>query len=253
MVRPFAVPLSSLRLLQWLCPGILICTRLLLPQCEKNSTRAASTGSYHQRLTWRVTFEMAVWVKCRRYFSNPQLPSVKANVSFRFGEDSWLNGYYATIFISTMQEKDTLGFMKVATTIKHYVYGSSTGGINQASMLGGSNYIYNYLALPYINVMKTTQPASVMPSYATIDGNPAHSNSYLPHDILRRQLGFSGVIVSDADAIPMIYQTHKTSSSINDAAIQSLVAGVDLELAIGFLPRSKLSSGIRLSTPSSIT
>lgn len=54
----------------------------------------------------------------------------------RYGEDPWMNGEYAAAYISAMQEKDSQGFMKVATTIKHYLYGTSTGGVNQASMLG---------------------------------------------------------------------------------------------------------------------
>jgi beta-glucosidase len=66
-----------------------------------------------------------------------------------------MNGRLGTIFISTMQAKDSLGFMQVATTIKHYIYGSSTGGVNQASINGGVNMLYNSLALPYINVFKT--------------------------------------------------------------------------------------------------
>ncbi|KPM35805.1 hypothetical protein AK830_g10783 [Neonectria ditissima] len=151
-----------------------------------------------------------------------------------YGEDPWMNGEYAAAYISTMQEEDSNGFMKVATTIKHYLYCTSTGGINQASMLGGVNHIYNTLALPYINVMKKVAPASVMPSYSTIDGIPAHSNSYLLQDILRQQFGYDGVIVSDADAIAMLYLTHKTAANLNDAGIKSLAAGVQLELAIGF-------------------
>lgn len=145
-----------------------------------------------------------------------------------------MNGEYAAAYISTMQEEDAQGFMKVATTIKHYLYGTSTGGVNQASMLGGPNHIYNILALPYINVLKKVMPASVMPSYATIDGVPAHSNSYLLQDLLRDQFGFDGVIVSDADAIAMLYLTHHTATTLNDAGIKSLAAGVELELAIGF-------------------
>ncbi|KAK7415571.1 hypothetical protein QQX98_005817 [Neonectria punicea] len=157
-------------------------------------------------------------------------------LSDMYGEDPWMNGEYAAAYISTMQEEDFNGFMKVATTIKHYLYGMSTGGINQASMLGGVNHIYNILALPYINVMKKVTPASVMPSYATVDGIPAHSNSYLLQDLLRQQFGFDGVVVSDADAIAMLHLTHKTASTLNDAGIKSLAAGVQLqlELAIGF-------------------
>lgn len=147
-----------------------------------------------------------------------------------------MNGEYGAAFVEIMQEKDDAGFMKVATTVKHYVYGTSVGGVNQASMWGGANHIYNTLALPYINILrrKNLKPASVMPSYSTIDGIPAHSNRYLLQDLLRKEYKFDGVIVSDADAINMIWNTHKTARDRSDAAIQSLNAGVELELAIGF-------------------
>ncbi|KAI3546801.1 hypothetical protein CSPX01_04043 [Colletotrichum filicis] len=151
-----------------------------------------------------------------------------------YGEDPWMNGELAAAYIGTVQEKDSDGFMKVATTIKHYVFGTSTGGVNQGSILGGKNHIYNILALPYINVLQKVTPASLMPSYATIDGVPAHQHKFLLQDLLRQQLGYNGVIVSDADAIVMLYDTHKTASTLNDAGIQSLEAGVELELAIRF-------------------
>ncbi|KAH6651507.1 glycoside hydrolase superfamily [Truncatella angustata] len=151
-----------------------------------------------------------------------------------YGEDPWSNGEYASQFVEIMQEKDSAGHLKVATTIKHYLYGTSAGGVNQASMLGGVNHIFNTLALPYINVFKKVKPASLMPSYAVIDGIPAHTNDYLLKDLLRSKWGFDGVIVSDADAINMLWQTHKTARDRSDAAIQSITAGVELELAIGF-------------------
>lgn len=152
----------------------------------------------------------------------------------RYGEDPYMNGEFATAYIETVQEKNDEGYMTIAATIKHWVYGTSVGGVNQASMYGGLNHIYNILALPYINVFRKVKPATVMPSYSTVDGVPAHANTFLLQKLLREQLGFEGVIVSDADAIPMIYATHYTAVNLNDAAIKSLAAGVELELAIGF-------------------
>lgn len=145
-----------------------------------------------------------------------------------------MNGEFATTYISTMQQKDASGYMMIATTLKHYVYGSSAGGVNEASLLGGINHICNVLALPYINVFKKVMPASVMPSYATVDGVPSSQNAYMLQDLLRDAFGFDGVIASDADAVAMLYQVHKTATDLSDAGIKALAAGVQLELAIGF-------------------
>lgn len=153
---------------------------------------------------------------------------------YSYGEDPYLNGEFGLIFVNTMQTLNSKGYMKVAATLKHYVYGSELGGVNEASMLGGPNHIFNYLAAPFIKIFKNASPASIMPSYASIDGVPATMNTYLLQDVLRNTFGFTGIVVSDADAITGLHNAHNTASSIPDSGVQAVLAGMDLELAINF-------------------
>lgn len=133
-----------------------------------------------------------------------------------------------------MQETDENSFLKIATTVKHFLYPTSVGGINSGSIDTGINNIFNVLAYPYIRVFRKTAPASLMPSYAAIDRVPSHANKWLLQDILRDTLGFEGLILSDADAVSGIYNAHRIGTNVYDSGAQALEAGVQSVLAIQF-------------------
>jgi beta-glucosidase-like glycosyl hydrolase len=163
----------------------------------------------------------------------------------RFGEDGYLIGEFGRVYVETMEEKDENGYTKVACTIKHFVYGDARGGVNTASQYGGINHLFNDQLRPYIHVLETTSPASLMVSYATVDLVPMSANEYMLQDILRDKLGFKGLIMSDAFSIPNLYTQSKTATSLEDAALQALNAGLQMELAPGNPPAfPTLISGI---------
>ncbi|TDZ35597.1 Periplasmic beta-glucosidase [Colletotrichum spinosum] len=148
-----------------------------------------------------------------------------------FGEDAYLVGEFASHYINTMQEKDEDGFIKVATTIKHWVYGSSSGGVNTASMQGGLNHILNDIGAPYVKAFKESNPLSLMVSYASVDQIPMSRNKYLNKDILRDLLGFKGLVMSDAGSIRNMYTQSKVARSFADAGLKAIRAGLEHELS----------------------
>lgn len=149
----------------------------------------------------------------------------------RFGEDTYLISEFGTRYVKTMQAKDENGFVKIATTIKHWVYGRSNGGVNRASMEGGINHILNDLAPPYIKVIKEAEPLSLMVSYASVDRVPMSINRYMIQDVLRGILGFKGLVMSDANSIQYTVEESKVSKSPADAAQKTLRAGLEHELS----------------------
>lgn len=150
-----------------------------------------------------------------------------------YGEDNYLVGEFATSYIKAMQERDENGWVRVATTIKHFVYGAGSGGVNRASMYGGINHILNDLAPPYRKAIKEAQPLSLMASYSTVDGVPSSINRHLLQDVLRGTLGFKGLIMSDANAIEYLFTESRVASSREDAAVKALTAGLEHELHPG--------------------
>ncbi|KAI0377648.1 glycoside hydrolase family 3 protein [Hypomontagnella monticulosa] len=150
-----------------------------------------------------------------------------------FGEDTYLISEFGTRYVQTMQAKDENGFVKIATTIKHWVYGRGNGGVNRASMAGGINHIMNDLAAPYIKVIKGANPLSLMVSYSSVDRVPMSINRYMIQDVLRGILGFKGLIMSDANSIEYTVTESKVSLSKSDAAQKTLRAGLEHELSPG--------------------
>ncbi|KAI0193499.1 beta-glucosidase [Astrocystis sublimbata] len=147
-----------------------------------------------------------------------------------YGEDPYHVGEFASEYIRTNQEKDDKGYVKVATTIKHFLYGQSSGGINTASIEAGINHIFNTLAAPYLKAFKEADPLSLMTSYATVDQVPLSANEFLVRDVLRGMMGFKGLIMSDAFAIPHLYTQSKVADSYADAGLKALRAGLEHEL-----------------------
>ncbi|RYP60014.1 hypothetical protein DL769_008307 [Monosporascus sp. CRB-8-3] len=148
-----------------------------------------------------------------------------------YGEDVYLTSEYGIRYIKTMQEKDEHGFVKIAATIKHFVFGQGSGGVNRASMAGGINHIMNDLGIPYIKAIKEADPLSLMVSYSSVDGVPMSFNKYMVQDVLRGIMGFKGLVMSDANSIEYLYTESKVASSRKDAAMKALRTGLNHELS----------------------
>ena len=84
--------------------------------------------------------------------------------------------------------------------------------------------------MPFEAGIKEAGAYTVMPSYNEVDGVPSHVNRWLLEDVLRREWGFEGLVVSDYYAIEQLVSRHHVAADKAEAARQALEAGVDLEL-----------------------
>ena len=71
---------------------------------------------------------------------------------------------------------------------------------------------------------------SIMTSYNSMDGTPCTANHYLLTELLRDDWKFKGVVVSDLYSIEGIHQSHFVASTMKEAAVMALSAGVDIDL-----------------------
>ncbi|CAK7233457.1 hypothetical protein SBRCBS47491_008615 [Sporothrix bragantina] len=172
-----------------------------------------------------------------RWVLSPELDIPKdpryGRVGETYGEDAFLVTQFGKQYVRTMQAKDALGYVKVGCTIKHYVYGNPTDGINTASQYGGINHLYNDQLIPFIDIIRNADPLSIMISYATVDNVPMSVNTYMLQDVLREKLGFKGLIMSDAGAISNLHTQSHVASSAADAALKAARAGMQNELSPG--------------------
>ncbi|KAJ5655700.1 hypothetical protein N7507_007650 [Penicillium longicatenatum] len=150
-----------------------------------------------------------------------------------YGEDPYLNGEFGLRYVRTIQEKDENGFMKVAATIKHFVYGWEAGGVNTAHQYGGINHVYNDMLPPFIRTISEGNPASLMVSYSSLDRVPMSANKFMLQRVLRDDLKFEGIIMSDAGALNDLAGEFRIAQTSQDAAILAVKAGMQMELSPG--------------------
>ena len=152
-----------------------------------------------------------------------------------YGEDPYL---VSRIGVAAIQGFQGVGpFIDkthVVATAKHFaVHGQPEGGTNVAPGNYSERVIREYFLKPFKAAVEEGGVQSVMPSYNEIDGVPSHGNKHLLDDVLRREWGFPGVVVSDYFAIADLNVLHHIVSNNDEAAKLALESGVDVELPFG--------------------
>lgn len=150
-----------------------------------------------------------------------------------FGEDPYLTGRLGVAAIKGFQGSSdgTIDKNHVGATLKHFTgHGVAEGGINQAPANVSLRNLYEKHFPPFREGIKEANPIAVMPSYNEIDGVPSHINKWLLKEVLRKQLGFQGMIISDYYGINQLEEKHKVTADVLATAEKSFNAGVELEM-----------------------
>ena len=93
-------------------------------------------------------------------------------------------------------------------TAKHFLgYGASDGGLNHGPVQLGSRELRDVFAEPFAAAIRDARLASVMNSYASVDGLPASGSRVLLTELLRDDLGFVGTVVADYFAVDLLRTT----------------------------------------------
>lgn len=146
------------------------------------------------------------------------------------GEDPYLNGCFAKAFVRGYQgenlKEDSL---RVASCVKHFAaYGAPEGGreyntVNMSERELRESYLTGYQAALEAGAKL------VMTSFNTVDGMPATGNRWLCREILRKELGFDGVLISDWGSVKELIP-HGVAEDEKQAAELAVKAGVDIEM-----------------------
>lgn len=154
-----------------------------------------------------------------------------SRVEETLGEDHYLSGEMGAAMIKGLGGGNlSLPYSTIAT-LKHFIaYGISEGGQNGARSIVGPRELKQVFLPPFKHAIDAGA-LSVMTSYNSLDGVPCTSNKQLLTEMLREEWGFDrGFVVSDLFSIDGLKGTHRTATSSQEAAIQALLAGVDVDL-----------------------
>jgi beta-glucosidase len=146
-----------------------------------------------------------------------------------YGSDPALVAEMACAFIKGLQGDDPRE--GVIATAKHFIgYSVPEGGLNSSRIQTDWRDLRENFAKPFEAAIRLAGLRSVMNSYGEFDGEPVCSSKAILTDLLRDDLGFDGVVVSDYMSLNALVDSLRTATGATDAAIQTLTAGLDVEL-----------------------
>jgi beta-glucosidase len=141
------------------------------------------------------------------------------------GEDPLLASRAGSAYVKGIQNSG------VVATLKHFAgHSFSRSARNHGPVSAGWREMTDIYIRPFAAAIKDAEVGSVMNSYTDVDGEPCASSEKLMQDVLRKQLGFSGVVVSDYWSISFLELMHRVAESPQHAGILALKAGIDVEL-----------------------
>ncbi len=146
-----------------------------------------------------------------------------------YGEDPVLAGTIGSAYVQGLQTSDLR--QGIAATGKHFLaYSMSEGGRNWGPVQMGPRELREVYAEPFAAVIRDAGLASVMNSYASVDGLPCAGSPAILTGLLRDELGFAGVVVADYFSILQLQSHHRVAATPGEAARIALLAGLDMEL-----------------------
>ncbi|MDA9470655.1 beta-glucosidase BglX [Enterococcus sp. 5H] len=144
------------------------------------------------------------------------------------GEDPVLNAAFAKAMVTGLQ-KDLINGGGIASCVKHFAaYGAAEGG-REYNTVDLSERRLRQDHLPSYKAAVDAGCQLVMTSFNTYDGMPVTGNEFLLKDILRKEWGFDGVIISDYAAIQELI-AHGVATNDREAAKLAIEATTDIDM-----------------------
>lgn len=145
------------------------------------------------------------------------------------GEDAYLGAAMARAYIRGYQGKDLADPESVAASVKHFAaYGAAEAG-REYNTTDMSDVRLRQVYLPPYRAAVEAGAATMMSAFNSLNGVPATADRYLMTDILRKEWGFNGFVVSDYTAV-MELNNHGIALDAATATLKALTAGVEVDM-----------------------
>ena len=145
------------------------------------------------------------------------------------GEDPHLGEIYARATVEAYQSKDISKLGNVASCVKHIAaYGAVEAGRDYNTVDMSEREFRQYYLPAYKSAIEANAEL-IMTSFNILNGIPATINKWLIQDLLRKELKFKGIVISDYGAIEETI-IHGAAKDEKEAALKAIEAGVDIDL-----------------------
>jgi beta-glucosidase len=147
-----------------------------------------------------------------------------------YGEDPCLAAANGVAMVKGMQGKSLNQADAVIAEPKHFAAHSvPEAGSNIGPIFVGEREIRSNFLVTFEKAVREGGAKGIMAAYHELDGIPCVTNKWLLQDVLRKEWGFNGFVLSDLGAIRMTINNHMTAKDTADALVQTIKAGLNMQ------------------------
>jgi beta-glucosidase len=147
-----------------------------------------------------------------------------------FGEDPYVCAQFGSTITAAMQGSSLADETTAAACLKHYLgYGNPRTGKDRTDAWIPDSYLRQYF-VPSFKAAIEAGAATIMVNSGSINGVPVHASYDLLTNLLRSELNFQGVLVTDWEDIKKLVTYHRLTPSEREATKISVLAGIDMSM-----------------------
>lgn len=147
-----------------------------------------------------------------------------------YGEDPALASAMGAAYTKGIQKKETAG-RKTESVAKHFLaFHNSNGGIHGAVSDTPPRLLEEIYGKPFQAAIQESDLLGIMPCYCTVNGEPVSASYGLLTKLLRDEMGFQGLCISDYGAVGNTHGSQHVGETLEDGGLLCLKAGMDMEL-----------------------
>ena len=147
-----------------------------------------------------------------------------------YGEDPTLAAAMGSAYTKGIQKNETAGRRTDASAKHFFAFHNSAGAIHGAHMDAGDRLLLEVYGKPFQAAITEAGLMGVMPCYCSVNGLPMHASKHYLTDILRTEMGFKGITVSDYGGASNAHEYQHVGETMGDAGLRCMKAGLDIEL-----------------------
>lgn len=208
-------------------------------KCKGNTVYPTNIGlasSFDVEMAYKIARQTAEEMRAMNmhWNFNPNVEVARDARWGRCGETFGEDPYLVTLMgVATNKgyQRNLDNALDVLGCVKHFVGGSySINGTNGAPCEVSERTLREVFFPPFKAAIQQGGDWNVMMSHNDLNGVPCHTNSWLMTDVLRKEWGFRGFIVSDWMDIEHCVDQHRTAANNKEAFYQSIMAGMDMHM-----------------------
>ncbi len=144
-----------------------------------------------------------------------------------YSEDPYLLSRMGVAYVTGMQGDDPY-YLKAVSTPKHFIANNEEERRHTGSSDVDMRSLYEYYLPAFHQAIVEGKAYSIMGAYNELNHVPCNANTFMLTDLLRRDWGFKGYVVSDCGAIADMVYNHHFFKTGAEAVARSIIAGCDL-------------------------